>query len=332
MPEKLNILEISSNAQVKVNKDNGTISDVVLLSEWSKNKRHYGEEAQRRARHLFDGARVFDNHSPGTEKIPRSFKEMIGRIRNPRVVSENGIFKTKGDLEVLRSESKFLIIAEQMPETVAMSINAAGMGVSKKNFMEVLDIHKVKSVDVVTSPGATISLFEGAPQENEFREEEMEIGSLTLEQLEKDRIDLVEALTAKIKSSLEDETKKKEAKNEDLGEVAQLKEQLGKLQSKLEEKDQAEKLRMQIEEAIAASELSEQALTESFRKILLAQPSLVTVKALLEDRKVAFEGMPSGKKPRSREQAPLRESKGSGNTGKDKIQEARSALQEAIIE
>ena len=246
----------------------------------------------------------------------RSYRELVGQVENPRVLVENGVVKTRGDIRVLPSERKLLEIASSMPKVVGMSFNGRGKGRRQDRTFNVEELTKVNSVDVVTSPGTTVSLFESAPVEGDFFSEvTMNIAELTVKELQENRKDLVEAIaktaveaaakTAKkaAEQKLEEEAKDKEKDKK----TVSLEEQVASLTAKLEKADEDKVLKESISAEIKKSDLADEAITEEFRQSLYGLPSAELAAALLKERKVAFQGMQKVT-PQSREQRSLSES------------------------
>jgi len=136
---------------------------------------------------------------------------------------------------------------------VGLSINAQGK-VFRKGEREVVDsITSVRSVDLVSEPAATISLFESISPEKDSSKGEP--GSLTLNELKKRRGDLVEEIRKENRELIE----RLQVENRELRE--QLKE--------LEARDGELTKRELMESLLSSSQLPRGTITETFKELLM---------------------------------------------------------------
>jgi hypothetical protein len=171
-----------------VDRERRVIRGISLLSSNSKNGRRYTEEALIRAVPLFEGAKTFANHpKPAERGEVRDVRDLIGKCLNVRY--EEG--KLKGDLEVLQSHKDWVFpLAEQASELVGLSINAKGRVRLTDEGEVVEEIALVRSVDLVSEPAATISLFESLAREQDLRTKVDELTeALSKKQEEKRRLE-----------------------------------------------------------------------------------------------------------------------------------------------
>jgi len=141
-----------------LDKENSVIKNVVLLGAVSKNNRVYAPKVMEEAVPLYDSVRAFANHPSfdGNRKNLRDIRDLIGKFVFPKFEDN----KIKADLKLLPNANWVMEIAETMPETVGFSHNVLGI-VAQKDGMEVVEtIKSVRSVDLVTAPATTVSMFE----------------------------------------------------------------------------------------------------------------------------------------------------------------------------
>lgn len=195
----------SALSEVEVDYENRILKNVVILGSVSTNGRKYPVETQRKARSLFEGIKAYVNHPKLNEmKEPRDVRDLIGEHKNVRVVGD----KTISDLHLLDNavvRDVVLPVAEQKPHLVGNSIVAHGKMIKEDDGTYTVDqILAARSVDIVTEPATTKSLFAEGKQVS--TEEEMDFKDLTLETLRKERPDLFEAVSAALTVELETKT------------------------------------------------------------------------------------------------------------------------------
>lgn len=146
-----------------VDTERGIIRDVVLLGLRSANAREYDEAGVRRAveEGLYSGVHVYADHVPDDAdgSAPRSVRELIGTTGNARF--ERG--KVLADLNITTSDPtgrKVLEIASRPELNGAVGMSHDALGEMDEGEKRVVEITEVLSVDVVTRPATTKSLFE----------------------------------------------------------------------------------------------------------------------------------------------------------------------------
>ncbi len=150
----------SRGTTLRVDSAAGVIHGVKVLGLSSGNGRSYLKEAVSRAAHLYEGARVNVNHPvPGTSRA-RDYRDRLGVLRGVRVI-DDGLaadlhFNPKHPLA-----EQLLWDAEHAPENVGLSHNVQGRTTRRGEQTIVEEIISVHSVDLVTEPATTKSLFEG---------------------------------------------------------------------------------------------------------------------------------------------------------------------------
>ena len=141
-------------------RSNPIVRGVLLCGPTSANRRRYGKEA-------FAGDRVkryadkpvYLNHGKPSED--RRYEEQLGWVRNPRHRADG---MPIGDIEVKKTHpfaETFLNDAEHNPRAVGMShVAHCTTRPATDGWEDVTEMIEAESVDVVTSPATTQSLFE----------------------------------------------------------------------------------------------------------------------------------------------------------------------------
>ena len=138
--------------------DDGSIkiTGVKLVGLQSRNGRRYTERALRGAAGLYEGVHVFVNHHVG----PRGYEERLGGISNVHYVEGQGLF---GDLDVNPKHPMAEAVAhDALNGTRGVGLSHSILCESRRSGGETVieRIEKVQSVDLVTGPATTDSLFE----------------------------------------------------------------------------------------------------------------------------------------------------------------------------
>ena len=161
----------------RIDKDQGILYDVLLLGPESLNGTRYPDETRAAAVPLFEGVKVNLSHPAKRDKStlvePTPWDRRYGRAFDAHNTPD-GI---RGNVKVLKSHgfTKTLMeAAEEMPEMFGFSPVMLGVCSARDaNGVETcVQIKRVKSVDIVTDPGTTKSLFEDLDLEKELAEEE----------------------------------------------------------------------------------------------------------------------------------------------------------------
>ncbi len=217
------------------------LKDVTVLGEHSLNGRTYTEDARRAAVSLLEDSKVYLNHRPRSpHNAPHPVQNYVGRLRG-LYMDDDGRVRAK-TLQVVNEDHWPLVsgLARNDPSSVGLSIDAQGE--VEAGTGNVLAIRWVKSVDIVSDPAATRGLFEE-------REPAMDWKSITLEQLRRERKDLVESVETELMKE-RDELKKKLAAAE-----AALAEKSKQDEDKKEEPVKEERLRMALKAGVRLSEV-----------------------------------------------------------------------------
>jgi len=200
MQEMLQEYVDSRGASVCVDRAAGVIHGVKILGLESRNGRSYLPEALAQAAPLYEGAKVNVNHPKGSPLGPRDYQDRIGVIRNAAVRPGEGLF---GELHFNPKHAlaeQLAWDAEHAPENVGLSHNVEARTRRSGERVAVEAILRVHSVDLVADPATTRGLFEAAEGTPEAAAraggtaQPGPLEALTLEELQRQRPDLVEAI------------------------------------------------------------------------------------------------------------------------------------------
>jgi hypothetical protein len=170
----VDLLETVHGGDIKVDAEAGVIRGVKILGRESGNRgaggkpREYSRQAIRQAVKLYEGLPVhYDHPDRKTPGVERSVRDRVGWLSNVRESQDGDII---GDMNYLKSDpssGKLTEAAERRPELFGLSHNARGAEVVRggKSIVESIDL--VRSVDIVTRPATTSSLFESEDMENQ---------------------------------------------------------------------------------------------------------------------------------------------------------------------
>lgn len=156
------LFEIVQSRELRVDREQGVIHGVRILGPNSLNGRRYLAEAVRRAVPLYEGRAVNLNH-PRNGENERSIADRFGWLRNVKE-QDGGL---NGDLHYLKTHplaESVAEAAERNPRLFGMSHNAEGKTRREDGSTIVEEITRVRSVDLVSDPATTLSLFESQTQ------------------------------------------------------------------------------------------------------------------------------------------------------------------------
>ncbi len=283
----------SRDVSLRVDTERHVIQGVKILGLVSKNGREYSQNAIKRAATMYEGAKVNVDHPQGDARQPRSYRDRLGSLKNVSV-RDDGLY---GDLQYNPRHA----VAEQLawdaqhdPQSVGLSHNITGMTSRKHGKVVVEDIQKVLSVDVVADPATTNGLFE---HEEPLEESEMDMSTLTMDQIKASRPDLLQSIQEQTLAAHEasEETKARQ------DELKTLREENDRLKA---EKEVAAKHEA-IEKELAEAKLPAELVSDVFRQQLMEHDAAGR-KALIEDRQAIAKGWRSSS-PKSREQQQVTE-------------------------
>jgi hypothetical protein len=194
--------------RTRINRDSGIVENMVFLGAISENKRDY-KKAMAKAVGRYDGAKMFFNHGePGKRDVAR---DLWGRGRNPRYIPEED--KIRGDAKIINHHETVYALVEGASDAIGLShVARCDYKTRKDGWVEIEEIEKVFSVDLVDETGTTKGMFENLEEERRQEEEEMEIE--TVKDLREKFPTLVEEIvteaTERVKKESEDENVTKE--------------------------------------------------------------------------------------------------------------------------
>lgn len=166
VPGCTRLLERVSARINSVDREAGVLKDVKVLGYESANGRTYSREAVAKARGMYEGRPCNINHGHRGASGDRAVSDRFGMLRNVRAV-ESGLI---ADLHYLKSHALAPVVieaAERMPNAFGLSHNVEGRVRSERGKSIVDEIVKVHSVDLVSDPATTKSLFEGRLPDDE---------------------------------------------------------------------------------------------------------------------------------------------------------------------
>lgn len=149
---------VDCGSAMQVDKTAGIIRGVRILGAKSANGRTYSDGAIEKAKKLYEGIRVNVNH-PREQGKDRQLADRFGKLVNVQKV-DGGL---TGDLHYLKTHNlapSVVESAERMPELMGLSHNAQGRVENRGGKFIVEEILSVRSVDLVSDPATTKSLFE----------------------------------------------------------------------------------------------------------------------------------------------------------------------------
>ena len=155
-----------SGRAARVDRDKNVIRGVKLLGLESVNNATYKDSALASDYSLYEGADCFFDH-PGNPTSPRGYGEKFGKIRGVSHKKGVGLF---GDIHFNPKHNlaeQVLWDVENSPESVGMSPNHRVEATENSSGRKIVErIARVRSVDIVSNPATTQSLFE---HEDEMR-------------------------------------------------------------------------------------------------------------------------------------------------------------------
>lgn len=154
----------------RVDRENHRIRGVKVLGFLSPTKnRVYERAAIEKARAMYEGTGVYIDHPAASERDPaiakpRSYRDRIGTLVECRM-GHDGLYADLDYNPAHNLAETFAWDAEHKPASLGLSHNVAAKTTSRAGQQVVTEIQHVRSVDIVTTPGTTKSLFESAAPE-----------------------------------------------------------------------------------------------------------------------------------------------------------------------
>jgi hypothetical protein len=161
--------EIVQSRELRVDREAGVIYGARILGRKSINNREYTLPAVEKARPMYEGRNVNLDHPSRTDPdSERPVAARFGWLENVRVV-DGGLV---GDLQYLKTHPQADSIAEaaeRNPKLFGLSHNAEGKTSRKNGTTIVEEITSVRSVDIVSDPATTKSLFESQSEDKPMK-------------------------------------------------------------------------------------------------------------------------------------------------------------------
>jgi hypothetical protein len=162
----MRLREVTESTGHQVDREKGVITDVRILGATSRNNRVYTAEAISRAKPLYEGKPVFADHQRSGGE--RSIRDKVGWLEG--VQEKNG--GLNGNLHLFLSDpvsGKVLEAAEHRPDQLGLSHDVEGRAERRDGKIFVEEITAVNSVDIVSDPATTRSLFESLEHEEPMK-------------------------------------------------------------------------------------------------------------------------------------------------------------------
>lgn len=157
----MRLIERTVVGDSRIDEKNRTLDDVAVLTPTSKNKRSYSESARRDLVKLINKrgiVHVYNDHGvqPGRS---RKVADLVGGLSHARLDGDGTV---RAKLHVLSERTWPVVrnVARGAARLLGLSIDAQGETTTKGGQGLVKSISALASVDLVTAPASTSSLFE----------------------------------------------------------------------------------------------------------------------------------------------------------------------------
>lgn len=162
--------ESSTFQKAKVDREKGIIYGVKVLAESSRNGFVYPLATRQKAHTLLENLRVnIDHLTKKDAKADVPLAARFGKLVNVREGPGGTYADLRYNVKHKLAES-IAYAAEELPDTLGMSINGGGRGAGKTPDGKTIvgEIIRLRSCDVVADPGSTHSLFESETMDDEL--------------------------------------------------------------------------------------------------------------------------------------------------------------------
>lgn len=150
---------VAAGTELRVDREKNIVYGVKLLGLESANRRRYTDDAARKAVPLYEGAKIYVNHSESPNR--RGYQEQLGVARNVEHRPGDGNYGNVHYNPKAQAAEQFVWDAENEPGNLGMSHSAmVEQRKGRDGWVTVEDISDVHSVDVVSNPATTKGLFE----------------------------------------------------------------------------------------------------------------------------------------------------------------------------
>ena len=297
--KEMNIIEMVESSisgqfkEGKFDKENRTISNVILLNATSSNRYFQGSKGTRFSESFLkgiadniDGKKVYMNHVSMEEMDKhhgvRDVKDIIGFYENGHM--EGGV--PRADIKYLTHQASIVeSLVGEMADKIGLSIVANGtMSYDKETGIGIGESLKtLHSADLVTEPGSTNNMFESRNPEE--KEDDMELEKLTSKELLESRPDLVKQIEQGIREAMSTKEEVDGLKKQITDLTEENKKQLQEI-DEYKVKEAAVKRAEAIDSLLEDSKIDAKLITSIFRETLLDAKDDEAVKKLIEDRKL----------------------------------------------
>lgn len=165
-------ITLSAGPGLRIDEEAGVIFDVKIIGNRSANGRVYPQKTLDRAKSMYENRPVNLNHrkteKDGSRTGERRVEDRIGKFANVRATE--GLI---GDFHYIKAHpyaGQLVETAKRMPEQFGMSHTADGKVEKVGNEATVTEIVAVESIDLVSDPATTKSLFEEIERDGKARE------------------------------------------------------------------------------------------------------------------------------------------------------------------
>lgn len=245
-----------SMAGTRVDEAAGVVHDVVLMTanKVSKNRTKYSMASLKEAQTRYEGAQMYLDH-PRTDELKerrgnRSVRDLGGTYKNLRVVGEGAAQpKLIGDLHLMEHNKAIAIsIAKNPPKGTGLSLRDRGV-VREESGVTLVEGFEgdAFSIDLVVNASLNQGLYES--QTEIGGDDQMDMKTLTVEELRKDRKDLVEAIEQSAVAALKKQLEEAGVKTVEASKLVALAESVMPLEFKDAIKPAVMKVEVTLEEA-----------------------------------------------------------------------------------
>ncbi len=167
---------IAESGELNLTED-GSIPDVAVLRENSRNQRNYKAVMNEKTARIFEGATVYLNHpEPGKQ---HRVEEICGKLSGVYVAKTAGgeaMLRAKKLTPIGAGKTALIETVKSAHDRAGLSIEAVGVGTvdTKTGRLQVTEITKAFGVGLVANPGSTNNLFESVISDKIETDERLE--------------------------------------------------------------------------------------------------------------------------------------------------------------
>lgn len=267
----------------KVDREKNVVRNCKVLGRVSANGREYSPNAMNNVVRLLESnGKVNIDHIEAGKRRPLGARN--GSLSNPHVESD-GVYADWNYNPKHSLTEQLLWDAENNPKNFGFSIDAKGTVVRRGTKRLVESVEVLKSSDLVGDPATTNGLFESEDPETETELEEgespMTLKELSLDQLRRERPDLIESVLTDLEESTESKKREQELKD--------LKAKIELLESEKAQLALKDVVLTELKEA-KLDPTDEVAVSAPFMSSLLSAKDKAAREVLIKDRQTLLEG------------------------------------------